>query len=422
MRLINHTLLILTAILFVSVSLWAILFYFQIFKQVKETVDEGLSDYKIVIIDKLNENGVVDQKDNFLDDNYIVKEISENYALQVRDIYKDTLIYSKLKDLKYQVRMLTTAFSAENGNYYEIKVISHELNRGELIKKILISLSWLFSFLFISTMLINLLALRNTWKPFYSVLKYLDDFRLDRVKLRKPPETRIKEFNLLNESVQKLLRTNIDIYNSQKQFIENASHELQTPLAIGVNKLELLAGDENLTADHQKKIGEVIDAFKRISEINRSLLLLSKIENKQFIEVEPCNFDVLLSEILDKFSDYLKFKKIEVKYQVEEAWIFEINKDLADILVSNLLKNALIHNRKGGEILVKLHASGFIIENTSDAPALNKEQLFKRFNKNSKSKNSTGLGLAIAKAIADVSGLELTYTYKERHCFNVGIL
>ena len=273
--------------------------------------------------------------------------------------------------------------------------------------------------MFVSTILVNNFVLKKTWNPFYQLLKYLNDFRLDRGAFRKLSETKIKEFSLLNESVQNLLKTNIDIYNSQKQFIENASHEVQTPLAIGINKLELLAGDENLSSEQIQKIGNIIEAFQRLSGLNKSLLLLSKIENKQFISVEQLNFDKIFSRIIHDFSDYTEYQKIKITYLKEDNWVFKMNKDLAEMLVMNLVKNAIIHNRQGGEILIRLSSSSFTIENTSNKPMMSADKLFERFNKKSKSKSSTGLGLAIVKAIADVSGLSVTYSYNGRHVFQI---
>jgi len=419
MKLINHTLLFLSAILFVTVSLWAILFYYQFLNQVKITIDEGLANYKIVLIDNLKDDSVLVQKDVFLENNFMVKGVSENYALQVRDSYKDTLIYSPLKNSDYRTRLLTTAFVASDGKYYEMKLISQELDNGKLIENLATSLLWLYLFLFLSTILINNFVLKKTWQPFYQLLKYLDDFRLDKGALRKPAETKIKEFSMLNNSILSLLKTNVNIYNSQKQFIENASHEMQTPLAIGINKLELLAGEKDLSPSHIQNIADIIESFQRLSGLNKSLLLLSKIENKQFISKEQINFDEIVSRILNDFSDYTEYRKIKIKYIKKENWIFEMNRDLADILVMNLVKNAIFHNRQRGSIDLKLFSSGFSIENTSAEPSLPADRLFERFNKHSKKKSSTGLGLAIVKAIADVSGLNVTYSYNNRHIFSV---
>ena len=368
MKLINRTLLFLSAILFVTVSLWAVLFYYQLLFQVKTTVDEGLANYKIVLIDKLKDDSLIVQQNVFAENTYTIRKVSENYALRVKDSYKDTIIFSGVKNKNYQTRLLTTAFIATDGNYYEMKVISQELDNRKLIKKLTTSLLWLFLFLFVSTILFNSFFLRKTWKPFYELLKYLKDFQLTKGSIIEPPATKIKEFSILNKSILDLLKTNVNVFNSQKQFIENAAHELQTPLAIGINKLELLAGAKDLTPEHIQKIGNIIDTFQRLSGLNKSLLLLTKIENKQFAFEEQINFDELFDRLIRDFSDYTEFRKIEIKYFNEGPCIFPMNKDLAEFLCINLVKNAINFNRNGGELVIRLSSSSFTIENTSEEP------------------------------------------------------
>jgi len=419
MKLINHTLLFLSAILFVTVSMWAGFFYYQLLNQVKTTIDDGLANYKIVLIDKLKEDSLIIQQSVFNENNYIIKNVTEEYALSVRDSYKDTMIFSPVKNLRYQTRLLTSAFVATDEKYYEMRVISQELDKSKLIEKLASSLLWLYLFLFVSTILINRFVLEKTWKPFYQLINYLNDFRLDKVELQNPSESKIREFTVLNKSILNLLKTNVGIFENQKQFIENVSHELQTPLAIGINKLELLAGDKDLSAEHIEKIGSAIETFQRLSVLNKSLLLLSKIGNKQFISKEILSFDEIFTRILDDFSEYSEFRDIRTTYLKEGIPYIEINKDLAYILVMNLVKNAITHNFRGGEIIIRMSSAGFSIENTSEEPAIPSDKIFERFNRNTKGKNSSGLGLAIVKAIADVSELSVTYIYNGRHIFNV---
>jgi signal transduction histidine kinase len=419
MKLINHTLLFLSAILLVTVSLWAVLFYYQLMTHFKATVDEGLANYKIVLIDKLKDDRAVSKQDVFAENIYIIRSVSEDYALQVRDSYKDTLLFSSIKNKSYHTRLLTTAFVATDGKYFEMKLISQELDHGKLIKNLATSLLWLFLFLFISSILVNNFVLKKTWKPFYELLKYLNDFSLEKNRLHEPSKTKIKEFILLNKSIQNLLRTSADSYNSQKQFIENASHELQTPLAIGINKLELLAGEEGLSEEQIGRIGNIIEVLQRLSNLNKSLLLLSKIDNKQFIAEEQLSFNEIFSRIIADFSDFSDYRRIRIIYHSEDIWHHRINKELADILVMNLLKNAIFHNRQGGEVIIRISTSSFTIENTSDEPQMMADKLFVRFNQTARSKNSTGLGLSIAKAIADASGLFVTYAYNGRHSFSI---
>lgn len=419
MKLINHTLWILSLILFATVGLWAFLFYSQLLDQVKTTIDEGLSNHKIAIIDKLKDDAEIPNQDSFQDKSYSIKNVDEDYALQIIDSYKDTLMYSSLKKSSYQARMLTTAFVSPDGQFYEMKVVSHEIDKENLIKKIITSLLLLFLFLAISIFLVNRFVLKNTWKPFYEILNYLNDFRLDKGTERELEKTNIEEFSLLNHSVQNLLNKNVEIFKSQKEFIENASHEFQTPLAIGINKLELLAEDQRLSEEQTLKIGQIIDSFQRLSGLNKSLLLLSKIENKQFISTEEVGFDSIIERTIEDFSDYSSFQEIKISYLKEANFVISMNRNLAETLVLNLIKNAIIHNHKEGELIIRLTASSLIIENTSVLPQISENKIFKRFSKSSNNNKSTGLGLSIVKAISEVSGLEVSYSYHGKHVFKL---
>jgi len=269
--------------------------------------------------------------------------------------------------------------------------------------------------------MINNFVLKKTWHPFYQILEFLKEFRLEKGAVNKPAKTKIAEFTILNETLQKLLQENVDVYSSQKQFIENASHELQTPLAISINKLELLANEKGLSEESIGKIGNVIETLQHLSELNKSLLLISKIENKQFISEELVSFDEIFERVLDDFSDYYQYREIKVNYSKEAACMYKMNKDLAEILVLNLVKNAIVHNRQGGKLNIHLSSSSFSIENTSKELELPVDKIFKRFTKNSEKKGSTGLGLAIAKTIAEVSGLSLSYKFNKNHVFLVSL-
>lgn len=419
MKLRNYTLLFLSLALFVIVSLWSFLFYFQMLNQVKATIDDGLANYKILIIDRVKDDSLIDQQDDFLERNYMIREVSDVYALQLRDTYKDTLLYSGMKNMHEPKRLLTTAFAVEDGSYYEMKVISHVVDKDELIKEVFNSLLWLYVALLISLILVNNVILKSTWKPFYLLLEQLQNFSLGDGVLFKSSRTRIKEFKVLNHTILKLLKRNVDIYQSQKHFIENASHEIQTPLAISMNKLELLAETENLSEDHIQNISHINQTLARLSSLNKSLLLLSKIENRLFVKEERVNFNEICSNITDELSDYAAYRKIDVRLIEEGKWFFEMNKDLAGVLIMNLLKNAIVHNHPGGELVINISSSFLTIENTSDDPALPPDKIFERFHTNPHKQGSTGLGLAIVKAIADDAGLSVAYSYTEKHIFRI---
>jgi signal transduction histidine kinase len=420
MKLLNYTLFWLTAILFVTVSGWAIFFYYQLLNEVKNTIDEGLASYKISLIANLKNNPQLLTREIPGDQNYFLRSIPDEIALQIRDTYNDTLVYSEIRKETEPRRVLTTAFAAED-SFYELKIVSQELNRIALITKIAGLVLWLYLFLLATILVVNNFVLKKTWKPFYTLLAYLRNFRLGESTPQQPEKTKIREFSDLNDTIYKLLKTNIETYSSQKQFIENASHELQTPLAIAINKLELLAGSAELTDGHIAKIGNIIQMLQRLAEINKSFLLISKIENKQFANNESVDFNEIFTQVLSDFSDYIEFRKIQINYSLNNNWICNMNRQLAEILVINLVKNAVFHNLKGGEVFIDLHSGGFRIENSSAESALNPAELFKRFNKNKNKIESTGLGLAIVKAIADVSGCRVSYRYnaQSRHEFKI---
>ena len=422
MKLLNYTLFWLSAILIVTVSAWAIFFYYQLLNEIKNTMDKGLAGYKISLIGNLKNNPQLINSEIPGNQNYFIRVIPAEKALQIRDTYNDTLVYSEIKSILEPRRVLTTAFETDD-TFYELKIVSQELDRKELIAKIAGLILWLYLFLLVTILVVNNFILKKTWEPFYRLLAYLRNFNLSESVPEHPEKTKISEFSVLNETIYKLLNTNIDTYISQKQFIENASHELQTPLAIAINKLELHAGSPGLTDEHIAQIENIIQMLQRLAEINKSLLLISKIENKQFMNNEKVDFDKIFKQVLSDFSDYIEYRKINIHYTVNDNCIKSMNRQLAEILVRNLLKNAVFHNIREGEVFISMLDSGFIVENTSSEPGLNSHELFKRFNKNKTKAGSTGLGLAIVKAIADVSGLIVSYSHQSsgKHTFKVSL-
>src|SRR5690606_7914167 len=171
------------------------------------------------------------------------------------------------------VRMLTTAFE-NNGNYYELQIINSMVEEDDLIEELIYDAIWLYFLLIISLVVINNFVLQRLWKPFYSFLNQLKNYRIGSSKNFPEACTKTKEFTDLQNAVNILLQHNIETYEQQKQFIGNASHELQTPLAIATNKLELLIEKGNLQSEQAENIAEVMSMIERLVRLNKSLLLL----------------------------------------------------------------------------------------------------------------------------------------------------
>ncbi|HSY61455.1 MAG TPA: HAMP domain-containing sensor histidine kinase, partial [Cytophaga sp.] len=336
---------------------------------------------------------------------------------ETKDIYQDTLMYMESEDDLEPVRLLKTVFTINHTDYYELKILSSMVEEDDLIEDLFFSLIWLYIILLISIFIVNTVLLKKIWKPFYGLLHQLENFNLSTSNFQ-PLKTNVHEFRLLNNSVADLLKKNIELYTSQKQFIENASHELQTPLAISINKLELLAEKNELTETDLDIVASVIENLQRLTRLNKSLLLLSKIENKQFSDEETVSFNEICNRLAEDFSDLASFKTISIEIIQHSELSVKINKDLAVVLVSNLIKNAVVHTAAGGHIKITVASNAITIENTGDK-ALDAQYIFKRFYKNAAEKNTTGLGLAIVKTIADKYGFEITYAYNNVHCFQI---
>jgi signal transduction histidine kinase len=414
MNLLNYTLKYLSIALLLVISIWAVLFYFNMIDEVQDSLDDGLENSKMLVIQRVEKDSGIIQRSGFSEHNYEIKEVTERSGLKFKDKYQDTLMYTLNEEDMEPFRMLTTVFNKDN-KYYEMKVVSSTVEEDDLVRSLLYSLIWLYAAILISFFVINHLLLRRIWTPFYQLLRRLKAFRLDQDQGIETGRTDVKEFKELNVAVKSLVAQSVGTYGSQKQFIENAAHELQTPLAISLNRLELLAENEDLSDHHLEAIGQVIGTLQRLTRLNKSLLLLSKIENKQYGEVALLSINTLTKTLISEYEDFAELKSVQVHLKEEALLEVAMNKDLAAVLISNLLKNAITHNIAGGTVTVLVSSQGLVISNTGRSVALDPEQVFKRFKKDSQAQSSTGLGLAIVKAIIDLYGFDIQYSYTDQH-------
>ena len=220
--------------------------------------------------------------------------------------------------------------------------------------------------------------LGKIWKSFYKLLDQLKRYKLDSHEDIKFKKTKIDEFRLLNESIGAMLKRSKDTFNSQKQFIENASHELQTPLAISINKLETLAERNNLSLEDSQLLESALNNLERMTRLNRSLLLLSRIENKQFVEAQELLLNDVIKKLVRDFSDQAEFSGIAIHITEHGACRVKMNPDLATIMLSNLIRNGIMHNFRGGSLEVHVHPDKVVFENTGENVALETENIFTR--------------------------------------------
>jgi signal transduction histidine kinase len=417
MKLLNHTLKYFIILVPILVGVWAALFYHNLINEVEDSIDDGLDNYKMLIINEATRDASILNNQEFNERNYVIKKLDRARALEMTETYADTLIYTINEQDLEPFRLLKTAFKLGD-DYYELSVISSTVEKDDLKEDILFSIIWLYAFLLLSLFVINNLMLRKIWEPFYEVLNKIKNFNLDKNPVLKSTDTNVQEFKDLDQAVGALTKHVVLTYNSQKQFLENASHEMQTPLAISINKLELLIEQETLSDEQAALIDQVNQQLKRLTRLNKALILLTKIENKQFLVEKNVEVNSLVKEVLTQFDDFANSKNLQIEYKETAEISLGIHPDLLHILISNLIKNAIVHNQEGGQIRVSITENKIIISNTSTQSKLDIQAIFNRFEKFSTDPNRLGLGLAIAKAICEASDLKLNYKYEDQfHSF-----
>lgn len=267
--------------------------------------------------------------------------------------------------------------------------------------------------------LINKSISHRVWQPFYKSLENIREFDLTKHNGIPFEETDIEEFHELNQSLQKLIKGNIAVFSQQKEFADNASHELQTPLAVIQSKLELLLQSQPLTDDQYNSIEDALKALSRVGRINKNLLLLAKIENSQYQDKEMLELSELLHYSIEQFHHFIENSEINIATSIIPGIQVQGNRPLVEILINNLLTNAIRYTAGKSKILIFLEENILRIENDG-VESLRAEQVFKRFATASSQSPGTGLGLALVQQICERYQWKADYKFdRGRHVFTV---
>lgn len=325
--------------------------------------------------------------------------------------------YSKKKAID-RFRGLVTTIRI-NKNNFTVTIETNVEESEETVGYIAVVTLLFFLILIIGFWILNKRLSQKLWAPFHITLHKLKSFQLNNQTEIQFSETDIIEFQELNIALEKLLRHSIAIYKSQKEFTENASHELQTPLAIIKNKLDVLLQEESLTDRQYRIIEEINRTLTRITRINRNLLLLAKIENHQFDNSEIIQVSQLLRQCIEQLMEHSENKNIRIQIDINDHVTIKGNRTLIEMLINNLLINAIRHNIRNGKMNIYLTNNELIVSNTG-TKTLNREKLFERFAISSSDATNSGLGLAIIKEICNHYGWEIDYDFENGfHSFRV---
>jgi signal transduction histidine kinase len=311
------------------------------------------------------------------------------------------------------------SYAEINGEPYILTIETNVEESDETFAAVAIVTLLFFIILILGFILLNRKIASKAWSPFYQTLRSLQSFELTKDNAVRLPSTDILEFQELNRSLLDLVKNNVAAFQRQKTFTENASHELQTPIALLKSKLDLLIQQKRISTEISEIIGSIEAPLARLSRINKNLLLLAKVENHQYSENEPLDANEYLENTLSLFEDYLNEKQFQVTNRVAKSIPVKANSFLLETLIHNLLSNAIRHTEHGGQILISSNAHVLEVKNTGKS-SLDHSLLFERFSGSSGNKVSHGLGLAIIREIVKNYGWQIDYRFEEGfHIFSV---
>lgn len=386
----------------------SVAYYFILHFVLVNQIDKDLSIEKQEILHHIKEAGTLPEASNY-------KDQQIKFTLSKDTFFKNKFStesgFDNMEGEEETFRRLDFPVSV-NGNIYTATVKKSQQETEDIVRLILMITFCIIIFLLLILFVANRFLLRKLWKPFNNTLAQLKEFNLSGMNKIILQKTDIDEFTELNKTADLLTQKVNSDYESLKSFTENASHEIQTPLAIIKTKLELLSQSEHLDNIQISTIQSLNDATNRLSKLNQSLLLLTKIENRQFIKTENINISLILDGYIENFEELAEAKKIAIIKNIEKNSLVEMNESLASILISNIIINAIKHNHNNGKIEIELVGNSLTIRNTGEIPEKDTSEFFERFKKHSASNDSLGLGLSIVKKICETYGFPVSYRYE----------
>jgi signal transduction histidine kinase len=406
MKLINVTTRYYIFLFLILLSLWSVAFYFIMKFEVYANIDEVLYNRASNIVKYIQQDPSAASNHPLSD--FQIHEITKaEYVSYPTEVYSDTLVYEPTDDEYDEYRKLSASFHLDN-RYLKIVVVKPRLESTEIFNTITFTLVPLSALMVIMLVISARVLNKKLWKPFYKVIDFLSGYRVDKQVKPQEHTSAIDEFNVLNESLQSLIARNAQAFQQQKQFIENASHETQTPLAVIQSQLEILLQMPDLTHEHAEIIQSALKETDRLTKLNKALLLLSKIENQQFMDSTEVHLDSLTRKLLTYFDEKRDKLNLTVKLESDSAAVVKTNAILAEVLLGNLLKNAFAHNISDGSVVILVRPSYIEIANTG-TPIPEKDRIFDRFYNRSTNTDSWGLGLSIVKKIVEINGWRIAY-------------
>lgn len=420
MKLLYRVVFRLSAVLVPLMALWGMLFYFMLVKEINDEADDSLSSYSELIITRVLAGRELPSLNSGSNNSYTIRPVDREYAAANPGIsYSDAEVYiPELGDTE-PARVLSTIFMDRDENFYELTVATPTFEKTDLIRTILSWMLFLYILLLASILLLVYVVLKRSMQPLYSLLRWLDMYVPGGKVMPVDIETDIPEFKRLNAATFNAVKRSERVFEQQKEFIGNASHELQTPLAVIGNRLEWLLDNTEPTQQQAEELVKMQRTLNGIVRLNKTLLLLTKIENGQFPDSCEVDMAALVADNIGLFGEIYEQKGITCRFDGMAPFRVVMNDSLASVLIANLIKNAFVYSPENGTVEAAFSQRSFTVSNDGTSP-LDSEHIFDRFYKRSEREGSTGLGLALVSAIARYYSIKVGYSFVNgRHVFSL---
>ena len=423
MKLVYRITLSLMVPLVLTLGIWGWLSYSTMARKIHADTDLILKEYAEEIIMRKLSGRELPDRFNGVYNTYYIREVTAEYAEENPvAVYDEAEAYLKNQEDFASSRVRSQVFMDSDGNYYEIYVSLPTFEQDVLVEHVLWWTIILFAVLLVALLAIGVLVFRKNLRPFDALLKWMEEYVPGEKNSEVPSETDIIEFRKLASVVEKAVDRFEHQYEERKMFVGNVSHELQTPLAVCSNRLEILLDRPDLNEEIAGELVKLHRSLQHLIRLNRTLLLLTRIENGQFPEMMEVNLGTLLENGLKDNDELWSYKDISSSLKKSGEFRTVMNEQMASVLVGNLVKNAYVHSPQGSTVEVVVDDDGFVISNSGDVP-LDQTKIFHRFYQPSgRKEGSTGLGLALAYSVCVRSGMAITYSFADgRHIFAVNL-
>ena len=385
-----------------------ILFYYTIRTIVYNQIDDSLITEKTIIQDQIEEtDNIPDFTANF---GHLIEVRLLNSPTINSQIINDTDLFDVKSNSYLHFRHIRFSNNTPRKTGYTINIYQVLDENQKLLDNISLGMFFLFLSLLFVSLIVNYLVSKKILRPFFNAVNEAAKFDVLSDKPLKLPDTNINEFKQLNMVIEQMTKKMRTDYINLKEYNENSSHEIQTPLAVIRSKLDILMQNKKLNKESINLIKSINEATTRLFKLNQGLLLISKIENLQFPETKEISLKELIENCLANYEEIMQLKKITVETDLSDIGLVLMNETLADVMISNLLSNAVRYNIDGGFIRCHLDNRFLTITNSGVPLEIDPEQLFNRFRKGKDHPHSVGLGLSIVKKIVDHYKMHISYT------------